>query len=511
IFNIIETKVVNEFGNFTKERKTSPYEWYQFFKEKIQIQPIKETDVVPHKTLRIPNKLKQLGVFTIRDFKSKLSNTQYLTINLLEAPILAILLAFIVRYLPEDTSTYHFSENLNIPVFFFMSVIVALFMGLTVSAEEIIKDRKILKREAFLNLSRSSYLVSKMLILFSISAFQTMTFILIGHLILEIEGMFLQFWLILFSVSCFANVLGLNVSSAFKSAITVYILIPLLVIPQLILSGVVVNFDKLNPAITTEDKVPLIGEIMASRWAFEAMAVTQFKQNDFNRQFYPYDKVMAQSEFKTGYLFPRLESDLEDVHHGIKGDNSQKEALKYKLKTVSNELNKELSKIGQDKFPHIDQLTIEGWSDKVYEESVQFIKNLKTYYNLRYKKANEEKQKLMRSFVSTEENQAEYEARKQNHTNETIGLMVKNMGTEHRILEHNNEYIQKLYPIYNDPEFPSNPLDFRAQFYQPTKHFIGHWFDTLVFNVAMIWAMSLFLIILLYFDGLKKLMAIFSR
>ena len=47
-----------------------------------------------------------------------------------------------------------------------MSIIVALFMGLTVSAEEIIRDRKILRRESFLNLSWNSYLMSKLIILF---------------------------------------------------------------------------------------------------------------------------------------------------------------------------------------------------------------------------------------------------------------------------------------------------------------------------------------------------------
>ncbi len=47
-----------------------------------------------------------------------------------------------------------------------MSIIVALFMGLTVSAEEIISDRKILRSESFLNLSWNSYLMSKLMILF---------------------------------------------------------------------------------------------------------------------------------------------------------------------------------------------------------------------------------------------------------------------------------------------------------------------------------------------------------
>jgi len=512
IFNIIETKVVNEFGNFTKERKITPYQWYQYFKERINIPPVEETPVIPHKTLDIPNKFKQLRIFSIRDFKSKLSNTQYLTINLLEAPVLALLLAFIVRYLPEDTSFYQFRENLNIPVFFFMSVIVSLFMGLTVSAEEIIKDRKILKREAFLNLSRSSYLVSKLIILFGISAFQTMTYTLIGNWILGIQGMFFPFWLVLFSISCFANVLGLNVSSAFKSAITVYILIPLLVIPQLILSGVVVNFDKLNPAITTEDKVPMIGEIMASRWAFEAMAVHQFKENEYEKYFYEDDKVMAQSEFKTAYLFPRIEEDLKQIHHNMGAASEvEKEEYAYQLKTIQNELKKELSEIGYDKFPEVDQLNVDQWSESLFHETMVFVEKLIKYYNLQYKDANSSKQALLADLNSTPEKQARFESLKNENANVAVGVMVKNITTEHRILEHKNHYIQKLYPIYNDPAFPDHALDFRAQFYQPTKHFGGLWIDTLIFNVIIIWMMSLGLFVTLYFDWFRRIIAFISR
>jgi ABC transport system ATP-binding/permease protein len=33
IFNIIETKVINEFGNFTDERKFSPEQWNQQYTE----------------------------------------------------------------------------------------------------------------------------------------------------------------------------------------------------------------------------------------------------------------------------------------------------------------------------------------------------------------------------------------------------------------------------------------------------------------------------------------------
>jgi ABC transport system ATP-binding/permease protein len=510
IFNIIEAKVVNEYGNFTNKRKISPYEWYQQFKSRIEIGKITETDIAPHKTLHIPNKIKQLRVFTIRDIKAKLSNKQYLLINLLEAPVLALLLAFIVKYVPEDTSYYHFKDNINIPVFFFMSIIVALFMGLTVSAEEIIKDRKILKRESFLSLSKSSYLYSKLIILFGLSAIQTLSFLLIGTFILEIQGMTLIFWMVLFSVSCFANVLGLNISSAFKSAVTVYILIPLLVIPQLILSGVVVSFDKLHPSITTEDKVPMIGEIMASRWAFEALAVEQFTNNEYGGQFYHYDKIMAETEFKTVYAYPRIISDLEYIHHKIDGASAQDSLeISSKLLTIQNEIGKELDRINGATFPELEQLDIARFNDKTYEATALFIEKLGTFYNQRLKEANNEKQTVMRSFMANEENQKRYSQLKNENDNEAISKLVKNIGTKHRVLEHNNHLVQKLYPIYTDPEFPDHIFDFRAQFYQPQKHFGGILIPTPIFNICMIWAMTTLLFIFLYFDLLRKFVSLF--
>lgn len=506
IFSIIETKVVNEYGNLTKERKVTPYQWFKHFQDSTSLKTVKESPVVPHKTMDIPGRIKQLSIFSIRDLKSKLSNKQYMLINLLEAPALALLLAFIVRYIPENNQVYSFKENINIPVFFFMSVIVALFMGLTVSAEEIIKDRKILKRESFLNLSRFSYIISKVLILFAISGFQTFSFILIGNLILGIQGMTISFWLVLFSVSCFANALGLNISSGFKSAVTVYILIPLLVIPQLILSGVVVNFDKLNPIITSDDKVPVIGEIMASRWAFEALTVHQFKANAFESNFYDEEKIMAQSEFKSSYLLPRLKNDLEII-------NNEKHPLEERIERqtiLHNELSKELNDLGKDKFPEIDQLVPDAeWSPALYEPTKLFLDKLVGYYNELYKQASNDKQAKMKDMTSGAGKMEAFNTLKQENANDAVSALVKNLTTEHRILESNNEYIQKVYPIFNDPINASNALDFRAQFYQPTKQIGGQLIDTLVFNLAIIWLMTIVLLVALYFDLLKRFLKLF--
>jgi len=120
---------------------------------------------------------------------------------------------------------------------------------ISIGAEEIIKDRLILKREEFLNLSWNSYLMSKVVILLTISAIQALLFILVGNLILEVNAMYWQYWLVLFSSWTVAILFGLNISNSFKTAVTVYILIPFLVIPNIILSGIMVKFEKLNPQL----------------------------------------------------------------------------------------------------------------------------------------------------------------------------------------------------------------------------------------------------------------------
>ena len=56
--------------------------------------------------------------------------------------MLAFILAYFLKYY-KNGGDYVFRDNVNLTSYIFMSVIVALFMGLTVSAEEIIRDRKI--------------------------------------------------------------------------------------------------------------------------------------------------------------------------------------------------------------------------------------------------------------------------------------------------------------------------------------------------------------------------------
>ncbi|HYG21123.1 MAG TPA: ATP-binding cassette domain-containing protein [Ohtaekwangia sp.] len=507
IFNIIEAKVINEYGHFTNERKISAEQWNAIYKQNYKPFAVETSKETPHSTLDIPTRVRQAHLFSMRDIRAKLHNRQYMIINLLEAPVLAFILAMIVRYYNVDDSLlsgYIFGKNLNIPAYLFMSVIVALFMGLTVSAEEIIRDRKILKREAFLHLSRSSYIFSKISILFILSAVQTITFVAVGNYILEIRGMFVEHWFILFTTSCFANLLGLNISSGFNSAVTIYILIPLLLIPQLILSGVVVRFDKLNPSIGNTATVPFVGDLMASRWAFEAAMVTQFKDNRFERIFYKYDKAMANADYQKVYYLPEIQTRLQFCLNNYRStDPELRDKVEKNLALIRRELSHEKDDTRLS-FAGLQDLTLSKFDSALFNQTYDYTEQLKNFYIKRYNSADQQKDKLILSMTDTPEKEAEFTRFRERYHNETIKDMVKNLSETHRIIEKDGKLIQKIYPIYKDPD-PDHSIDFDAQFYMPAKHFLSRNIDTFWFNTGVIWSMSLVLALTLYFDVLRRI------
>jgi ABC-type multidrug transport system ATPase subunit/uncharacterized tellurite resistance protein B-like protein len=506
IFNIIEAKVVDEYGRYTPKRKISPQKWEENFHENIKIDEVEQITEAPPSTLSIPSWFKQLKIFTIRDFLSKISNTQYVALNLLEAPLLGFILSFIIRYIADpDSKIYIFRENENIPIYIFMCLIVALFLGLTVSAEEIFRDRKILNREAFLNLSRSSYLVSKIFILFTISAIQAILFVLIANNILGIHSMTFEYWFALFTTAAFANMLGLNVSASFNSAVTIYILIPLLMIPMMTLSGAMFPFDKMNRAIGSVKKVPFIAEFMPTKWSFEALMVNQFRNNSFEKTFYEIEKRESVSDFKQVYYLPELEKRaeyIEDNWYKFSTDEKVKEIITEDLLLLNTELHKEELRTGIS-FESGHQMDTTQFNELVLYKVLDFIEKLDSYYSIMFQKANNEKNNIIDYLNNT--NKELYNAKRNAFHNESVEDQVKKAFEKKKIIRFRDELIQQVDPIYRDPDIEGY-FNFRSHFFAPRKYFAGKFRDTYWFNLIFIWFLTAFLYVTLYFNLLKNLL-----
>jgi len=506
IFNIVELAVLDEYGKQTRTRKISPQEWYSYYKEYSSENNKKKQagNTLPKISFKTPNRFRQFLIFAKRDILSKLANTQYLVINFLEAPVLALIMAYIIKYYNVNVTNqygYTLFGNSNLPVYLFMSVIVAIFVGLTVSAEEIIKDRKILKREAFLDLSWSSYLLSKVGVQFGLSAIQALTFVLVGNSIMEIKGMYWQYWLVLFSIWTSSNMMGLMISDSFKTVVTIYILIPFLVIPQIILSGVLVKYEKLNPAISSPTSIPFYGELMTARWGYEALAVYQFKENKYDRQFYQWNKIMSMADFRKNYWINHLNRKLDEIESNIDHPES-KQKVENDLQLLRNEIGKENQRNRQVAFAFIDSLVPGHVTPRIMEEARSYLRLLNTYYIRLSNKANEEKDKLISSLQRTPEMKESFQWLKRRHANEALEEFVTNKNETDRILEYKNHLYQKINPIYLDPE----SRFIKAHFYAPRKMVLGRYIDTIWVNIGVIWFMTIILYLMLYFRLLKKLL-----
>ena len=502
LFSIIEAKVIDEFGNPVHERKVLPEEWNKLYVKNLaehspEIKPGKEKIKI---NTQKPSRLRQFGVFITRDVLSKLSNKQYLLINLLEAPLLAFVLSFLIRYHAEGKG-YTYRENQNIPAFLFIAVIVAIFSGLTVSAEEIFRDRKILKRESFLRLSRASYLLSKIAVMFLLSAIQTFLFVMIGNSVLGIKDMYMSYWLILFTTACFANMTGLNISSAFNSAVTIYILIPILIIPQILLSGIIVKFEKLNPTVSTHATVPVFGEIMASRWAFEALAVNQFKNNRYENNFFDYDKQMSRAVFKKDFLIPELIKRTDYCIFALT-QPEKKPMLGPNLVLLSNEIESEMKENSSLKFNALASLKPISFNESVGKETKNYLNELNKYYSNLYNRNNEQKEKIIEAFQRRDG--ASLMKLKDDYVNESLDDLLKNAVELKQIEEADNQFIQRFQPVF----MAGSPESFvRAPFFVSRKHAFGNYYETYSVNVIILWCMTLLAAIALYFNWLKKLVS----
>jgi ABC-type multidrug transport system ATPase subunit len=499
IFNIVETRVFTESGKPTEIRRISPSDWRNLYEAERKDEKLEKGVGLPEINFKTPGKLKQFNIFARRDVLSKIADIQYLLITLFEAPVLAFFLAFLIRYFDESVKNphYHLIDNSNLPVYLFMSVVVALFMGLTVSAEEIFKDRKILNREAFLNLSWNSYLMSKVFVQFGISVLQALTFVLIGNAITGIKGMTFEYWLVLFSCWASANVLGLVISDSFKAVVTIYILIPFLIIPQIILSGVLVKFEKLNPNISSPVTIPLYGEMITARWGYEALAVEQFTDNKFARKFYKYDKLMSVARFGKDYWSSKLKGNLDKIMTDLQKDQRDKD-FNEDLLLVYNEIKKERNILPEIRFEHPEYLTPDRITPEVVASALDYVESVRKYYVKKYNDANNFKDALITKMESDEKE--EYQKLRNDYFNISLEEFVTSKNETQKVIDFKGELIQKLDPVYMDPRYKF----IKAHFYSPTKQVFGYHVNTYIINVLVIWTMTFVLYILLYFRVLKK-------
>ncbi|MCR4919168.1 MAG: ATP-binding cassette domain-containing protein [Prevotella sp.] len=500
VLNIINEKTIDNTGSISDERKTTPQEWHKMYLEQQQAkaamtkqpntpttkQPNDQTTKQPNdQTTKQPNNqakpgpLKQFVIQLQRNVATKITNRQYMLITLLEAPLLAVVCSWLTRYAPD--SGYTLADNKNFVSFLFMAVIVSTFIGMSGSAEEIIRDRSLLKREKFLQLSYSSYISSKITLLAGVTLLQTGLFVLVGQTIMGFNDLFAVWWITLFATAFVASLTGLLLSQCLNSVVAIYISIPLLLIPQILLCGVVVDFNDLNRRSTTGN-VPLIGNIIPSRWAYEALAVTTFTSNAHEAQLFDCHRRQYQHQYNRMVYLSELETQLETMHH--EQETGQEVKLIHQL-VIATEL------------PHLaKQAGLQPYQgDSSYASLKDYFLQADSVFLKRGNAATLEADWIVCNTIKQMGRQA-YRQFKASHTNRQLENVLINATAPETFKITDGHIVPLVGQVYLAP----TTSDGQAPFYSAYKQLGQAEIPTLWWNLAMLMLMAALTSILIYTD-----------
>jgi len=326
IFDVLETPLrdlsgdiiyeENSQAQFVPARRFSPDYWRDKYESFRLLQDVKQVNLrkvtppapVPIPTaprrrhaVRWPDEWTQLKTLLRRAFISKLRNRGNLILTLLVPPALAALIGWALYFTDDASGKYDFASAFHIPTYIFIALLVALFLALMNSVDDIIRDRVILHRERNLDVRLPYYVFAKFSTLALFSAVQCALFVAVGNTILEIRGMFIPYFIFLFVTAASGTSLGLLISSVVGDSKTAANFVPLVLIPQLIFGGALIKYEEMNrdldavytfqrwfsthPEIgapereESELRIPIISRFVATHYSYEALVVAQAKLN----------------------------------------------------------------------------------------------------------------------------------------------------------------------------------------------------------------------------------------
>ena len=240
--------------------------WYHKF-EDLREEIVPKT-IPSGKSNNIENKkksfIKQLIILIKRYIKLISNDFQQLLILFAQAPIVAILLAMVT------TDDLYKSYDDTKAILFSLGC-ASIWLGLLNSVQEICKEKVILQKEHMADLKLSAYLLSKFIVQGLLAFIQSLLLVSIFQKIAgssEYSILINSFWDI--QIICFLSILssatmGLFISSFVKNANIAMTIIPLVLVPHLLFSGMLFKLEGISD---------FISNFILCRWTVEGLGTS---------------------------------------------------------------------------------------------------------------------------------------------------------------------------------------------------------------------------------------------
>jgi hypothetical protein len=280
--------------------------------------------------------------------------------------------------------------------------------------------------------------------------------------------------------------------------ITIYIIIPFILVPQLLFSGFTVNYDRLHKIWRNPVYVPVIGDMMTSRWAYEALAVYQFKDNKFSRNFFAEDMIKENASYHR-YILDQLKIRLENANFKLQTDSAYDPGEDFNL--IRAELMK-LSEQGlMEPFPGLDKLNPAQYDQDLYQDVINFLEREKKQLTAIIREAQEHLDAINADMVAKLGGEEAYLKMEDDYYNERLAQLLRNEHFIEAAIVIDNQFVRKKDLIYMEPASRCG----RAHFYAPVKKIGSLTIDTYLFNFLFIWMTSFLFYLTLVFDVLRRI------
>ena len=329
-----------------------------------------------------------------------------------------------------------------------------------------------------------------------LSLIQSFLLCAVGNSIIELHDNFIYYWVLIFSVFVFGNILGLLLSSSFKTIVTIYIIIPLIVIPQMILGGAMFKFENLNKSIGGGHYIPVVSDVMVSKWAYEAIMVAQFSENKYEKEVFEFEQVLSDFNYRTSYLYPYLTDVLNDQISGDK-DESKIQCSDTVLNMLKYEATKPIAK----------SLLSFDLSNCTVGKALIYVEDLSELYQDKQNELARLKDDKIIALNKSLGGDVLMEIKRRYH-NENVSDIVQNSTSKKKFFVQNSMVYQNYDHVFLRDHLDSNYKAQGSYMFVPIKSLFGIVIPTFWYNIIIIWLFNVVLFFALYFDVLKRLMDI---
>ena len=277
VYKILENSPEGEWAERFKDSEM--YQTYILDRMSVAEDTPQESTATPLRKKKSFFDLSQTLTLMRRYVELMFADRRNLIIQILQAPLIAAIIGLVINTEGELAVRAAAESKLS-----FMLVLSAIWFGCLNSAREIVKELPIYLRERSVNLEIAPYLMSKLIPLAILCFIQCTLFLIVVASLVEISGNFYQQVFILFLSAMAATTMGLAVSALVDSNDKAISMVPLLLIPQVVLSGAIVELNSNSEWIARFTTI--------AYWAFDAMKNSLSEQIRSVNNFYTHQPII---------------------------------------------------------------------------------------------------------------------------------------------------------------------------------------------------------------------------